>query len=284
MFLWLNRAGAFYPVHVKECVMKRRCFWTAAIILASGGAAIASGPMPALVAAQTESEIAPEGVVSPSDEPILEEALPDGSELAPPAVAPRTASPYVSGVSWSAGAAGCGCGMNLQCCERVPSRLDHVWDDYCAHKSHFSPVGAAFGLLHIKRSCQPACPPPACHGCDCRLGLPKLPTLGHGMKAPCRMSAPCDGEQDCQSCATYSRPRRSLVDLFRKPACCQSGCESLPGAPIPSLDSLQVADPGFDAPELIAPPAPPMPELPATEPSPQPQGWLPLPWVKHLPL
>jgi hypothetical protein len=45
-----------------------------------------------------------------------------------------------------------------------------------------------------------------------------------------------------------------------------------------------VEDPAFAPPAPVAPPATTMPELPPVEPAPEAPGWLPMPWLKRLPL
>jgi hypothetical protein len=257
--------------------MKRRFVWTAAIFLAGGAVAVASDPMLDFTAAQEGAEANPEVTVSPSDEPLPERAT--EGELSAPAdvMAAPTGEPewrlraQMTPVSWSSGSGGCGCGAPLQCCERVPSHLDNVWDSYCQQKSNYHPVSEICGLLHIKRHCQCDCPQPVCHGCDCHLGLPTLPKL-HVKKAPC----------GCEPCETYHRPRRSLLHHFRKPSCCEESCDAMPlEAPVVSPDFAPVEDPALSPPEPVAPPTLPLPEATSEAPS---QGWLPLPWLKRLPL
>jgi hypothetical protein len=242
--------------------MKRRLIWTVALFLASGGAT-GLAPASALMAEEdTDSELN----FSPSDEPIVE-AMPEEKPQAAPLYRPQ-----MNPVSWSNGA-GCGhgCGAPLQCCERVPSHLDNVWDCYCQQKSHVHPMSKLVGLLHVN-NCACECPPPACNGCDCRLGLPTL-TLPV-VKAPC-----------CEPCAKYHRPRRSLLNCHRKPACCEAPCDALPlEAPLSSDEYAPEADPGLTPPEPVAPPMLPLPDATPAAPAPEEQGWLPLPWLKRLPL
>jgi hypothetical protein len=55
------------------------------------------------------------------------------------------------------------------------------------------------------------------------------------------------------------------------------------GSSVPS-DVPVTQDPAFSPPQPVAPPDLPLPGAPEVEPAPEPQGWLPLPRFKRLPL